>query len=136
MELKDSFWEFYRYLVSDEVESIRRKGTGDCSYLDMIYLDLVFFNDGCTPSFISESLGISKSAVAVRIKRLERDGYLARRVNENDRRSYFLTLTEKSYEYYAPLREMIDRFDRNLRYEFSEDQLELCVRMLKCLMKS
>lgn len=134
MELKETFWEFYRYLVSDEVESIRKNGIGDCSYLDMIYFDLIFFNKRCTPSLIAERLGITKSAVTVRLKRLEKDGYIVRIPNDEDRRSHILALTEKSKEYYLPLMQMFDRFDRNLRYNFTEEELELGLRMIRCAM--
>ncbi len=102
----------------------------------MVYMNLILFNENCTPTMISEMLGVAKSAVTVRLNRLESEGYIARTVNEKDRRSYVLTLTKKASCVYGPIDNLFREFEKNLRSEFSEEELELGRRMLRCAIKN
>ena len=136
MDYDSVFWSFYRRLTVFEQEYIKNGGlSSDCSYMDMVCMDIIMFNDDCTPSLISERLGVAKSAVTVRLKRLEEEGYLVRKVSEKDRRSYVLALTEKALGAYAPLNDLFKEFEKNLKFEFSPEELELGRRMLLCAIK-
>ncbi len=128
------FWSVYRRLTSFIQDNIK-SGGADCTYLDMVVMDLIVFHEECTPSVISEKLGVAKSAVTVRLKRLEDRGYVTRKTNERDHRSYVLALTEKGIMLYTPLNELFKIFDANLRAEFSEEELELGRRMIRCAVK-
>ncbi len=135
MDNDSIFWSFYRRLTVFEQEYIKNGGLHDCSYMDMVCMDIILFNEGCTPSLISERLGVAKSAVTVRLKRLEDEGYVVRRASEKDRRSYVLALTEKALETYAPLSDLFKEFEKNLKFEFTPEELELGRRMLLCAIK-
>ncbi len=128
------FWSVYRRLTSFIQDSIKGGGA-DVTYLDMVVMDLIVFHGECTPSVISEKLGVAKSAVTVRLKRLEDRGYVTRKTNEKDHRSYVLALTEKGIMLYTPLNELFKIFDANLRAEFNEEELELGRRMIRCAVK-
>ena len=135
MDNDSVFWLLYRRLSVFEQEDIKNGGPTDCSYMDMVCMDIILFNDDCTPSLISERLGVAKSAVTVRLKRLEKEGYIIRKVSEKDRRSYVLELTEKALQAYAPMDDLFKKFEKNLKFEFSPEELELGRRMVMCAIK-
>lgn len=108
---------------------------GDLSYMDAVYLDIIFLNGSSTPSAISERLGIAKSAVTVRVNSLEKKGYIIREKDEKDRRSVVLTLAEKGREWYRPMVETFDRYERILKGTFSAEELDVISRALQCLIR-
>lgn len=55
-------------------------------------------NDGCTASYIADSLNIDKSYLSRIIRRHEKNGYLLRTVSKEDSRSFHIHLTEKGIE--------------------------------------
>lgn len=136
MDNDSIFWSFYRRMTSFEQEYVKNGGFLDCSYVDLVVIDLILFNENCTPSLISEKLGVAKSAITVRLKHLEKEGYICRKINENDRRSYILTLTQKALDIYAPLNDLFNEFERNLRFEFNEEELELGRKMILCAIRN
>lgn len=136
METKGLMMDLYRHLMSDEFDSIRRFGSGsDISYLDGIYLDMILLNDGCTPSMISERLGIARSAVTVRLNRLEKEGLVTRTRSEKDKRSTVLALTDRALEDYRPMFESFDRYDRILNGSFTEQELDVIRRAMECIIR-
>ena len=60
---------------------------------------------------LAERLGISAAAVAMMMKRMEKDGYLTRVVSEKDNRFNELHLTEKSLEILHQSRDIFDGLD-------------------------
>lgn len=136
MELKELMMDLYRHMTTDEFNSIKQFGEGrDLSYMDAVYLDIIFLNGSSTPTAISERLGIAKSAVTVRVNSLEKKGYVSRSKDENDKRSTVLTLTEKGMDWYRPMIETFDRYERILKGTFSEDEQDVIRRALECLIR-
>lgn len=135
METKELMMELYRRIMRDEFNSIRMHGGDDMSYLDCIYLDMIHLNRDCTPSAISDRLGIARSAVTVRLNRLEDEGLVTRTRSESDKRSTVLGLTEKAMEWYRPFYETLDRFDRILKGSFTEEEMAIVRRAMECLVR-
>lgn len=124
MDLKDVFLELYIHISTNEATKIHV----DChslSYMDVTYLDIIFFNDGCTPSFIAEQLGIARSAVTVRLNKLEKEGWVEKIRDEKDCRLLRLTLTEQSRAEYQPLLNMFATFQDRIEKRFSDDESKL-----------
>lgn len=126
MELRGAFMELYRYISMDEIRYIREAdGVNDLSYMDAVYLDIIFLNDGCTPSFIADKLNIARSAVTVRLNKLEGRGWVEKIRDENDRRSFLLTLTDKSKAEFQPLLNLFSKFQDRIEKRFGDAEMRL-----------
>ena len=119
---------FQSYIVCD----LRYFGESEqkLSYTDVLYVCLIAGNPKCTPSWIADTLGIARSAVTVRLKRLEEKGVIVRERSPDDGRVQFLNLSE---DYRRDMDEMysdIDDLDAKLRSRFTEDEIASFVRIL------
>ena len=119
---------FQSYIVCD----LRYFGESEqkLSYTDVLYVCLIAGNPKCTPSWIADTLGIARSAVTVRLKRLEKKGVIVRERSPDDGRVQFLNLSE---DYRRDMDEMysdIDDLDAKLRSRFTEDEIASFVRIL------
>ena len=119
---------FQSYIVCD----LRYFGESEqrLSYTDVLYVCLIGGNPKCTPSWIADTLGIARSAVTVRLKRLEEKGVIVRERSPDDGRVQFLNLSE---DYRRDMDEMysdIDDLDAKLRSRFTEDEIASFVRIL------
>lgn len=131
MNTREAFMEVCRHISSEDVKSMREGGElPTLSYLDFTYLDIIFFNEGCSPSFIAEQLNIPRSSVTVKLNRLEKEGWVTKVKNEEDHRSYRIHLTEQTRMMYQPMFDMLDRFEERISKSFSADEVELFNRML------
>lgn len=70
---------------------------------------------------IAEHLAISPAAVAVSLKKLEKDGYIEKTSVENDNRVNAITLTEKGKREVKRSQEFFDKTDYIMFSEFSEE---------------
>ncbi len=124
----------YRFLSLEETELIRSQGLDfDLSYLDMVYLDLILLEDRCTPSLIAERLGIARSAVTVRLNKLEKNGFIERTRNDEDKRSSVLGLTEKGMEWFRPMFDEFESFEAMIRSRFTDEEIGIVRRMIDCI---
>lgn len=131
MNLKESFMELYKFLSLEDVKYIRENdGISGLSYLDCTYIDLIFFNKGCSPSFIADQLNIARSAVTVRLNTLENNGWIEKVKCDSDRRSVSLKLTEQSEKLFEPLYEIFSLFEKRIDESFSEDEKVLFTSMI------
>ncbi|MBQ3065825.1 MAG: MarR family transcriptional regulator [Clostridia bacterium] len=83
---------------------------------------------------LAERLGISAAAVAMMMKRMEKDGYLTRVVSEKDNRFNELHLTEKSLEILHQSRDIFDGLDVIAFQGISDEELEVfcnCLEKIK-----
>ncbi len=132
MRLFDVFMDMYRYISSEDVRFIK---DGDkfppLTYMDFTYLDIVFLNEGCRPSFIAERLNIARSAVTVKLYDLEEGGWIEKIPDESDRRSFRVVLTEQSMELYKPMFDMFESFEDRISDSFSEKDVELFISMMR-----
>lgn len=131
MRTREVFMEVCRYISTEDIKTIREGGgLPTLSYLDFTYLDLVFFNEGCLPSFIAEQLNIARSAVTVKLNRLETDGWVTKVRDNNDHRAYRIYLTEQTKGVYQPLFQMLETMEGRISRSFTSDEVELFNRML------
>lgn len=134
MDLESPMMRLYRFLSLEETELIRSQGLDfDLSYLDMVYLDLILLEDRCTPSLIAERLGIARSAVTVRLNKLEKNGFIDRTRNDEDKRSSVLGLTEKGMEWFRPMFDEFESFEAVIRSRFTDEDIGIVRRMIDCI---
>lgn len=61
-------------------------------------LQVIKLNPKLTQNDLVEKLGVSKEAISVSVRRLEKKGLIRREVDEKDKRKYLLSLTNEGLE--------------------------------------
>jgi DNA-binding MarR family transcriptional regulator len=101
-------------------------GCGQFSFLLILY-----DNNGISQDSLSELLYIDKGTTAKAVKKLEEEGYIRREVDSDDRRAYKLYPTEKALELQPHIHEVLDNCNRILSMNFTEEEKELAIRLLR-----
>lgn len=132
MDLVDSLKSLYREMSILELSSINST-EGSLSYLDMLYLDMIYFTDDCTPSHIADTLKVARSAVTIRLNKLMKKGMIERTKSQTDGRVCYIRLTastRKDYDdFFEQMRPSIDVLEN----EFTPEQIELFGKMMSRL---
>lgn len=83
-------------------------------------LDLIGRSEPVTPTGLEQAVGLPGATVRARVRSLEDDGYVERRPNPNDARSYFLAMTESGREFLEVARETIERVEKMISEEMGK----------------
>ena len=76
-------------------------------------------------SALANMLEISTATVAVSLKKLERDGYIQKKVKEGDSRANFIQLTERGKKVVESSREIFESMDKKAVRGFTDEELVL-----------
>lgn len=132
MDLVDSLKSLYREMSILELSSIN-SAEGSLSYLDMLYLDMIYFTDGCTPSHIADTLKVARSAVTIRLNKLMKKGMIEREKSQTDGRVCYIRLTASTRKDYDDFFEQMRPSINVLENEFTPEQIELFGKMMSRL---
>ncbi len=87
----------YTYTLAVEELKIRNNNERDplsLSKNSLYYVQIIYFNPGCTITQISELIGVSKSAVTMKIAKLEKDGLIYKEPSKHDKRINYIYCSE------------------------------------------
>lgn len=96
----------------------------DMRPLEFRILLYLIHNDGASQEQIAEAISVDKSVIARMVKDLIADGYIARKVNERDRRAYQLFRTERAKEFQATMMMILEEWEAIILEEVPEDERE------------
>ncbi len=82
-------------------------------------------NEATTQKDIAANFEISAAAVAVSVRKLERDGYIERAADENDNRSNLIRLTDKGMEIVSRTKSLINSLDEAMFSGFTDEEIVL-----------
>lgn len=99
-------------------------------------LEFVHQNPGCTQVEIAQALFITPSSIAQSTKRLQRDGYLQKRMSADNQRSKRLFLTEKGREAAHSCRQGFDKIDREIFEQFSDEEIAVMENLVRRMLQS
>lgn len=88
-------------------------------------------NPDCSQMELAERLDISPAAVTTTIKKLEKDGYLTREMNEEDNRFNKLRVTKKGEMVIEKSRQIFDALDKGIFDDFSEAEVDNFIQTLQ-----
>ena len=80
---------------------------------------------------IAEELAVDQSTIVSTLTRLERDGYVRREKNPEDRRSSLTTVTEAARRAHAEAEPSIDAATREILGDVPDQELEAARRLLR-----
>lgn len=118
----------YRYGQGYIGKNIESYNIGSGQY---IFLIALYRKEGISQEQISEYLKVDKATTAKAIKRLEKEGYIRRAIDENDKRAYKIYLTQKALNIKSELYDVIREWESMLSSGLSENEKEIFMKMLK-----
>ncbi|MDR6223386.1 MarR family winged helix-turn-helix transcriptional regulator [Methanococcoides alaskense] len=102
-------------------------GWGDYDFLMMLY----YRKEGVSQENLAKSLTVSKTTSMRAIKKLESEGYIFRKQDENDRRAYKVYLTEKGKAIQETIWQKLADWDNMIFSEFSSEERDNLKLLLK-----
>jgi len=96
-----------------------------------IFLMTLIKKDGINQEELSEILHFDKGTTAKALKKLEREGYIERKQDPNDKRAYRVYITEKT----LAVKPVLDKIKKNLTEimasDFTKEEKEMTLVLLK-----
>jgi DNA-binding MarR family transcriptional regulator len=89
--------------------------------------------DGITIGELGERVALDGSTITGILDRMEKNGYVERRPNAEDRRSAQVYLTEKAKQVGPQINKFADELDASLRKNFSTQDMAVFERVLRDL---
>lgn len=110
---------FYRNAVA------YRQSSGVCSLstTDLSTLEVVYLLGHPTYKELTDFLGLTIPNANYRISKLIDKGYLTKEQDKNDKRRYFLSVTEKFMEYYCLNDGFMEQTEKRAQERFSKEEL-------------
>ncbi len=99
----------------------------------MVLLILEHLGDGITQKQLSEGLGIEGPSLVGVLDRMEADGWVERRVSEEDRRAKTVHRTGKAVEMTREIRQIADGLRKELLKGIAKSEIEQTMNLLQTL---
>lgn len=107
-------------IVNDEKIKNKNDFFYNLSLNSLFYIDIIRFYEGITISKIAEIIGVSKSAVTIKMAELEKRGYIVKVKDTKDKRIKYLFLSDKM----RAISEEFDNEDEEIIKEIKEKYTE------------
>ena len=108
---------FHKYMHEELREF--NLGSGQFHFLMTLYK-----KDGVNQETLSEKLNIDKATSARAIKKLEEQGFVIRKKDQNDRRNYNIFLTKKAIQLKPKIRNILSNWTNILLEDLSQEEVE------------
>lgn len=89
--------------------------------------------DGINQGLLAQTIKVDKTTITRTIKKLVDDGYVLRQIDENDRRSYLIFLTEKGKAIEPEMIRIFTKWEENLLSKFDADQRKNVLRLIEIM---
>lgn len=125
MDKKHLVWDFLRITREHRKileKSISSLGIHPSQHHFLMHISL---NGACTQNSIAEAMNISAATVAVSLKKLEKGGYIEKRISPEDNRSNLIALTEKGEDVVVKSKLLFEEIDQKMFESVTEEQQEL-----------
>ncbi|RKD20876.1 transcriptional regulator, MarR family [Caminicella sporogenes DSM 14501] len=96
-----------------------------------IFLVLLFKKDGINQEDISKIINIDKGTTARALKKLEKEGYIKRQIDPDDKRAYKVYITEKALSIKSKIFNVLKKWTDILSSDFTEEEKELALKLLQ-----
>lgn len=113
------------------IDNILRNETGQTRARWQVLFTLGFGDQPATMTDIGHRLRVQWPTMVRVVEGMERDGLIAREDNPNDRRSRLLRLTPEGDRVITQIQPTLDRERAQILSDFSDQELEVCERILK-----
>jgi len=107
---------------------IARLGLAPAQFMTLLEL---WERDGRTQSDLTARLDVEQATMAATLKRMERDGLIARTPHPDDRRAQLIWLTDKARALEAPAKTAADAVNRDALAALTENQRAAAIGLMR-----
>lgn len=125
--------QLYRKGIAFLGKEYKEYGIGAGQYQFLVYL---YIKDGLTHDELTEKIGVDKAATTRAIVKLEDVGYITKVQDENDKRKYYIYLTEYAKEKRQEILEISRKWEAELTSDLSEETLEQLYSVFRIMTKT
>lgn len=118
----------YRYQQGFMAKELKEYNLGTGQY---IFLLTLLKKDGISQEELSKSSYIDKGTTARAIAKLEQEGYVLRKKDEEDKRTNRIYLTEKALEFEPVLFEILRKWVGILSSDLSKEEEAVAIKLLE-----
>ena len=101
-----------------------------------IFLGTLYREDGVHQETLAKKINIDKGTTARAIKKLEKEGYVVRKEDPEDRRAYKVFLTEKALEVKPEIFKILMNWTDILSKDLTRDEKEKVIELLQRMSKN
>lgn len=97
----------------------------------IMFLIELYHGDGISQEELSSCLSIDRANTTRAISKLEHEGYILRKIDENDRRAYKIYVTEKGLAIKSQILDLMNGWESVVSDALSEEEKAVFIGMLK-----
>jgi len=116
--------KLFDHFIRAEHEQVNMQSS--CRHL-LFHLSI---QDGCTQLQLAKLTHLKPPTVRVTLQKMEHDGYVTRRSDENDLRQTLVFLTDKGREYNQKIRNRIHELENIVMNDITADEKEVLMKLL------
>lgn len=134
-------YDSYTFWISRLTNSLQERLNRDLETLDLTgsqwtVMSILSTGDGCSPATIAEKMQIDRSAASRLADRLEKKGLVSRQVDEKDRRSVRVVISEPGEMMISYMNQAVEKHQQQILDSLSDSEAETFKRLLKKLLQA
>lgn len=131
MDKKDLVWDIIK-IAREHRKTVEKRicslGIHPSQHHFLMYIAK---NGACTQNSIAEAMEVSAATVAVSLKKLEKGGYIEKRISQSDGRSNLIALTRKGEAVVEQSGEMFECVDKEMFTSITEEEQYMLHNLLE-----
>ncbi|MGM9986164.1 MAG: MarR family winged helix-turn-helix transcriptional regulator [Bacillaceae bacterium] len=136
MKLVQAMDEYYYELLLKNLRAMNKdKVYKNLTYNSLLYLEVILFNENCTPSFLADTLHVARSAVTVKVNELVAKGLVIKTASETDKRVSYLKVNPEVAKDYKMIDESLMAAYKEIEQRYSEAEINTFIEMLGIIKK-
>lgn len=138
MEMVELLIELYAKLLSiynKRIKCMVEESSNELSYSHINYLEIIASKQNLKPSALAKHMGVSKPAVTSITDVLIKKGYIVKSRCPEDKRAYYLNVTDEYKKYRFPGSELTRTFLQKFSSSFEPDEIDYIKQILKRIIK-
>lgn len=136
MKLFQEIDSFYYNLALKNLRAMNKDNLyKNLSYNSLLYLEVILYNENCTPSFLADTLHVARSAVTVKVNELVSKGLVIKTANQTDKRVIHLKVSPEVLKDYEDIDATLLKATREIERDFSDSEVELFIHFLQIISK-
>ena len=116
-------------------EELRKKGITDLGYSHIRIMIVLYVFKTLSMKEITEKISKDKSTVTILVNKLEKKGYVRKRVCSKDRRVMHLELGERAEEVIGVIFDVSEIFHRKVEQILEKDEIDTLKRIMSKLLE-
>lgn len=134
MTINDAFQKFYYAMTLNELRLMHTESVfPNISYNSLLYMDLIFYGEKCTVTYLAETLHITKSAVTIKVNELIKQGMVIKEQSSEDKRMFYLSLSQQAEMEWRNYDRMLKRAIESMEQKYKIEDMEILLKMMNTL---